>query len=56
MSRITASAVNSNEPYIKDFAFYKSRFAIRHKEIKTKLRDYGAIVERFEQEKHKAFG
>lgn len=38
---------NLNEPYIKDFAFYKSRFAGKHKEIKMKLRDYALIVERF---------
>jgi hypothetical protein len=39
---------HSNEPFIKDFAFYKTRFTNKHKEIKTKLREFGAIVERFE--------
>ena len=55
-SRVANHYDGSNEPYIKDFAFYKNRFAAKHKEIKAKLREYGAIVERFEQQKNKAFG
>ena len=47
-SRVANHNTNNNEPYIKDFAFYKTRFAAKHKEIKTKLREYGAIVERFD--------
>ena len=39
---------NSFEPFIKDFAFYKARFSMKHKEIKAKLRDFGLMVERFE--------
>ncbi|CDW84213.1 UNKNOWN [Stylonychia lemnae] len=47
---------HSNEPYIKDFAFYKTRFANKHKEIKHKLRDYALIVERFQDQSNKAYG
>jgi len=46
----------SNEPFIKDFAFYKTRFTNKHKEIKVKLRDFGVIVDRFESQRDKAYG
>lgn len=42
------SSSKSFEPFIKDFAFYKQRFANKHKEIKLKLRDFGTMVEKFE--------
>jgi hypothetical protein len=42
------SRQNSSDPFIKDFAFYKARFTSKHKEIKSKLRDFGAMVDRFE--------
>lgn len=46
--RATATASTREEqPFIKDFAFYKSRFATAHKQIKAKLRDFAVIVERF---------
>lgn len=37
-----------SSPYIKDFAFYKSRFNTKHKEIKASLREFGTIVEQFQ--------
>ena len=41
------NATSEDEPFIKDFAFYKTRFTNRHKEIKRKLREFGVIVDRF---------
>ncbi len=47
--RVIASAkIKEEQPFIKDFAFYKNRFATAHKQIKVKLRDFGVIVERFQ--------
>ena len=34
----------------KDFGHYKLRFTNKHKDIKNKLRDFGSMVERFEQQ------
>ncbi len=53
---ISNKRTHSNEPFIKDFAFYKTRFMSKHKEIKTRLRDFGVIVERFESQRDKAYG
>ena len=39
---------SSDSPYIKDFAFYKTRFGEKHKEIKLMLREFACIVERFQ--------
>lgn len=41
-------STHSNEPFIKDFAFYKARFSLKSKDIKEKLRQFGAMVDRFE--------
>jgi hypothetical protein len=38
----------SFDPFIKDFAFYKARFGMKHKEIKALLREFASLVERFE--------
>jgi len=37
------------QPYIKDFGFYKTRFAQKQKELKEKLRDFALLVENFEE-------
>ena len=38
-------------PSVKDFSFNKSKFQATHKDIKAKLRDFGAIVDRFHKQK-----
>ncbi len=45
-----SASSKSFEPYIKDFTFYKSRFANKHKEIKQKLREFATMVEKFESQ------
>ena len=58
MNRKQQSVVADNEeqPFIKDFAFYKTRFTTKHKEIKKALRDFGVIVERFASQQDKTYG
>ena len=39
----------NNKPFMNDFAFYKSRFISKQKEIKQKLKEFSTMVDRFEQ-------
>ena len=43
----TVPTTDHEQPYIRDFAFYKSRFTTKHKDIKNKLREFGVIVDKF---------